>query len=79
MHPTILIASLLSAAAIAVPTNPNNGQSKRQTDNKGLIKDLLLAPTAKDRIALIPDDKDLKFSFAEPPAGAEVMGKGGKA
>lgn len=48
-------------------------------DNQNLIDSLMLAPTAVDRIALIPNDADFVYDFQNPPSkGAITSGDGGR-
>ncbi|MCJ1280426.1 hypothetical protein MMC21_008254 [Puttea exsequens] len=54
------------------PSNPNS-----LANNKALIQSLLLAPTAKDRINLIPNPADFVFDFSKPPPNSSTTGKGG--
>lgn len=81
---TLILGAQLSAVALALPaslndstTLPNIKGPNSNADNSDLISSLILAPTAKDRIALIPNDADFVYDFNNPPAGATTTGKGG--
>ena len=87
MHITSLLAgALLCAPILAGPTTAasyrtsygkKNAKVNTQANNKKLVGELLLAPTAVDRINLIPNAYDFVYDFAHPPTNATTMGKGG--
>jgi len=85
---TLLPLVLLSTLATAIPTsspsadNKPQGASKNSTvngtaNNRNLIRELLLAPTAVEKLALIPSASDWVYDFHAPPPGATTAGKGG--
>lgn len=81
---TVILGAQLSALALALPAYRNDSTAlpnikgpNSNANNTELISALILAPTAKDRIALIPNDADFVYDFNNPPAGTTTMGKGG--
>jgi len=80
MHCLSTIAlPLLFSTALAVPADYYKGNSASSSDahSLGLIDQLELAPTAVDRLNLLPKDSDFVFDFKNPPSGSVVMGEGG--
>ncbi|KAF2718211.1 RmlC-like cupin [Polychaeton citri CBS 116435] len=77
---TALTAALLSTAASAAPaSNPLQSRSVNETaGNLDIISQLILAPTAVDRIALLADDPtNFVYDFTAPPENATTKGDGG--
>ena len=52
------------------------GGSGGTANNNDLVAALITAPTALDRLNLLPNDQDFVFDFNSPPAGATTPGKG---
>lgn len=76
MQALILIPLFLSLIN-AAPTFSNTTVSNTTAPNTSLIQSLLLAPTAKDRLNLLPNPSDHVFDFNSPPPGTTTTGKGG--
>lgn len=77
-----IIAILLVTTSTANPLQPvPRGEADELSSpwpGLGLIERLLLAPTAVDRLALIPNDRDFVYDFQNPPSGSTVTGRGGR-
>jgi hypothetical protein len=82
-HANTLTALLFGVFALAAPTEPqqyhkcDNCTSPPTAGGLTLIQQLLLAPTAVERIALL-SDADFKYDFNNPPSAAVTTGKGGR-
>ena len=81
---TIILGAQLSAIILAIPapisdstTIPDVTGPNALANNADLISKLTLAPTAKDRINLIPNNADWVYDFNNPPQSAVTTGKGG--
>jgi hypothetical protein len=84
---TLLPLLLIVSIATALPSSlKRGGVTTRSTstatgdgavDNQELVDALILAPTAVDRIALIPDDTDFVYSFQSPPSKKAITSGGG--
>jgi len=81
---TIVLAAQLSILSLAMPAPISDSTSLPDiqgpnglANNEGLIQSLTLAPTAKDRINLIPNDPDWVYDFNNPPENTITTGKGG--
>ncbi|KAL6717705.1 hypothetical protein ACLMJK_005620 [Lecanora helva] len=85
LHPTTtLLLTQLTSLALAIPAPMKNSTSIPPAQNPDsiagntdLIQKLQLAPTAKDRIALITNDADFVYDFNNPPKNTITTGKGG--
>ena len=80
----IILASQLGVLALAVPAPisdstdlPDIKGPNSLADNEALISSLESAPTAKDRVNLIPNDADWVYDFNNPPSDTITTGKGG--
>ena len=74
---TLLLSILLPILATASPTERRNPPPAGIAGNKDLLQALMLAPTAVQRIELIPNDNDFVYDFNNPPENATTTGKGG--
>jgi hypothetical protein len=71
--------ALLASTALAAPKAPYEKRTLPTTStNQQTINSLLLAATGRDRIALLPNDNDFIYDFANPPTQLyNSSGKGG--
>ena len=81
---TAVLCAQLTTLALTAPaplsdstTLPPVSYPDSIAGNTDLISKLTLAPTAKDRINLIPTDSDWVYDFNNPPQTAVTTGKGG--
>ncbi|KAK5171032.1 uncharacterized protein LTR77_004176 [Saxophila tyrrhenica] len=84
MHPSLLPIALYALAASAAPAPApapyplHRRDQNSSANNQALISALELAPTAKDRLALLTPS-DFLYDFASPPPGdAITTGLGGR-
>lgn len=85
MHSSSILLPLIATFAAAAPLVNTTASSTSYTrepvnglaNNLDVIKSLLLAPKAADRIAIISQDSDFVFDFSAPPANSSTVGSGG--
>lgn len=66
-----------TASSSSTDTSTTSGSGT--AENQNLIDSLILAPSAVDRIALIPNDADFVYDFQNPPTkNAITSGDGGR-
>jgi hypothetical protein len=76
---SILVAAVLffSSTITASPVPQSSNEPRSDASVLSLTDKLILAPTAADRLALLTNDNDFIYDFANPPAGATTTGFGG--
>ena len=77
MYPAFLLSGLLASSAVfafpsSLPVILEERESNSTAGNGTLIDQLLLAPTAVDRLALLPNNDDWLFDFNNPPGGGST-------
>lgn len=73
-----VIASILATTAVAFNPIEKRQSASGIANDQALINQLLLAPTAVDRQALITNDADFVYNFQSPPAASAITkGEGG--
>lgn len=84
MHSSSLLFALGATLAAAAPldttassTSYTRGPVNGLANNLEVIKSLLLAPRAADRISMISQDSDFVFDFLNPPTNSSTVGSGG--
>ena len=80
----LFLAAQLSVLVAAAPPPLSDSTTlsavkgpNRLADNITIIDALELAPTAKDRVNLIPNNADWVYDFNDPPSDTITSGKGG--
>ena len=71
MHLQLPLAALLAVASLVVAApSPAGAKEKRvlksTSGNETIITELLDAPTGRDRIGILTNDKDFVFNFLHP-------------